>query len=87
MNWNMPYGLIRSLALSAVDHVSPLSDISVTTPPSAGGTPSPTAVAIKAMEPIDRAHLFVEGRHNELLRSMDKQQRVSVRIQTSFLRI
>ena len=82
MNWNMPYGLIRSLAPSAVDHVSPLSDMSVNTPPSAGGAPSPTAVAINAMKPIDRARLFLEGRHNELLRSMDKQQRVSVRIQT-----
>ena len=82
MNWNMPYGLIRSSAPSAVDHVSPLSDISVTTPPSAGGAPSPTAVAINAMKPIERAWLFVEGRHHELLKSMDKQQRVSVRIQT-----
>lgn len=81
MNWNVPYGLIRSTAPSAVDHISPLSDISVITPPSAGGAPSPTAVAIKAMKPIDRARLFVEGRHNELLGSMDKQQRVSVRIQ------
>ena len=81
MNWNMPYGLIRSTAPSAVDHISPLSDISVVTPPSTGGAPSPTTVAIKAMKPIDRARLFVEGRHNELLRSMDKQQRVSVRIQ------
>ena len=81
MNWNMPYGSIRSLEPSAVDHFSPLSDISVNTPPSAGGAPSPTAVAIKAMEPIGRARLFVEGRHNELLKSMDKQQRVSVCIQ------
>lgn len=81
MNWNMPYGLIGSLAPSPVDHVSPFSDLSVTTPPSAGGAPSPTAVAIKAMKPIDRARLFVGGRHNELLRSMDKQQRMSVRIQ------
>ena len=82
MNWNMPYGLMRYSAPSAADHFSPLSDISVTTPPSAGGAPSPTAVAINAMKPIDRARLFVEGRHNELLRSMDRQQRVSVRIQT-----
>ena len=81
MNWNMPYGTIRSLAPSAVDHTSPLSDINVTTPPYAGGAPSPTAVAIKAMEPINRARLFVEGRHTELLRSMDKQQRMSVHLQ------
>ena len=82
MNWNMPYGLIRSSAPRAVDHVSPLSDISITTPPSAGGPPTPTAVAVNAMKPIERAWLFVEGRHSELLRSMDKQQRVSVRPQT-----
>ena len=81
MNWNMPYGLVGSRAPSAVDHASPLSDISVNTPPSAGGPPSPTAVAIKAMEPINRARLFVEGRHTELLRSMDKQQKMSVHLQ------
>ena len=46
-----------------------LSDIGVTTPSSAGGAPFLTAVAVKAMKPIIRARLFVEGRHNELLRS------------------
>lgn len=76
MNWNMPYGAMRSSAARAVDHVSPLSDIVVTTPPSPNGAPSPMAVAVKEMTAIDRARLFVQGRHMELLKSMEKPQRV-----------
>lgn len=74
MNWNMPYGAIRSSASRVADYASPLSDIVVTTPSSPHAAPSPTTVAVRAMMPIDRARLFVEGRHNDLLKSMENKQ-------------
>lgn len=76
MNWNMPYGAMRSSASGAANYASPLSDIEVTTPSSPHAAPSPMTVAVRAMTPIDRARLFVEGRHNELLKSMENKQRV-----------
>ena len=36
------------------------------------------AVAVRAMTAVDRARLFVEGRQDDLLKSMGKQQRVCV---------
>lgn len=78
MNWNMPYGAMRSSAARAVDHLSPLSDIVVTSPPSPHGAPSPMTLAVKEMTAVDRARLFVQGRHMELLKSMEKPQRVTM---------
>lgn len=68
INWNMPYGAMRSSAARAADHISLLSAIVVTTSPSPNGASSPTAVAVRVMTAIDRARLFVEGRHNDLLK-------------------
>jgi hypothetical protein len=89
MNWNMPYGALRSSAARAVDHFSPFgptastpSDILVTTPtseqvgPSPRNAPSPMSVAVRGKIANDRARLFVEGRHDDLLRSLEKQERV-----------
>ena len=78
MNWNMPYGTMGISAASAVDHVSPLSDIVVTTPPSPRGASSPMTVAVREMTAIERARLFVEGRQMDLLKSLDIPQRTSV---------
>ena len=76
MNWNMPYGLARSGSATAADHVSPLSDILVTTPQSIHEAPSPMAVAVKATTATDRARLFLQARHYDLLQSMEKHQAV-----------
>lgn len=78
MNWNMPYGIMRSSATTAVDHVSPLSDIIVTTPSSPHGAPSPMAVAVKEMTAIERTRLFVQGRQMDLLRSLERPQRIAL---------
>ena len=76
MNWNMPYGAMRPPAARAADHPSPLSDVVVTTPPSQHGAPSPMAVAVREMSAVERARLFIQGRHMDLLESMDKSQSV-----------
>ena len=75
MNWNMPYGITIPRAAMAVDHTSPISDIQVATPSSTVDAPSPMAVTIKEITALDRARLFVEGRHDELLQSMRGKQR------------
>ena len=75
MNWTMPYGLSGVTATNPFDHASPLSDVVVATPPSLPDAPSPLATAIRDMTAIDRARLLTEGRHADLLRSMNKQQR------------
>ena len=89
MNWNMPYGALRSSTTKAIDHLSPFgvaastpSDILVATPasmrdgPSPTNAPSPMSRALIAKAANDRARLLVEGRHDDLLRSMEKQERV-----------
>ena len=76
MHWNMPYGLMKSPATGEQNHVSPLSDYSVATPPSPRDTPSPMAVAIKDTTRIDKTRLLVEGNHSDLLRALVKQERV-----------
>lgn len=78
MNWNMPYGAMRSSAATAVDHVSPLSDIVVTTPTSPCDASSPMTVAVREMTAIGRARLFVHGRQMDLLQSLENPQRMSV---------
>ena len=75
MNWNMPYGVLRPSTVNAADHVSPISDVQVATPSSNQGAPSPMAIAVAENTAMDRAKLFVEGKHNELLQSMGKRQR------------
>lgn len=76
MNWNMLYGAMRSLEARAVDHISPLRDIVVTTPPSPSGAPFPMAAAVREKTAIDRARLFIQGRHMDGLKSMEIPQRV-----------
>jgi hypothetical protein len=83
MNLNLPIGVLRSLVTMHPDHTSPaglatspMSDIVVETPVSIGNrpsprdAPSPMAIIAKMMSTNERALLFVEGRHFELLRSM-----------------
>ena len=68
---------MRSSAARTVDHVSPLSDIVVATPPSPRGAPSPMTLAVREMTAIERARLFVQGRQMDLLQSLETPQRMS----------
>jgi hypothetical protein len=77
----MPYGAMRRSGRMASGGPSPPvilpstpSDVGVATPSSANApsphtAPSPTSVA------VDRAHLFVQGKHSELLMSMNRLER------------
>ena len=70
-------GPLRPLA---IDHPSPAeSDISVATPPE-NFVVSPKAAsslskALNAKVAIDRAHLFLEGRIADLVKSMDNREK------------
>ena len=72
----MPYGTMRASTTTTMDHVSPFSDIMVTTPASPRATPSPMAVAVKELTTAERTSLFVQGRQMDLLRSLEKPQMV-----------
>ena len=76
MNWNMPYGILRYSNIGTGDHPTPLSDLTVATPKSQHDPPSPMAIAIQSVNALDRARLYVEGKHFELLVSMDSKQRM-----------
>lgn len=87
LNWNMPYGALSLSRSRNTDYPSPFapsvstpSDISVDTPPgnaalSPQNPPSPLSTALKRKTAIDRAHLFVQGRHDDLIRSMNNAER------------
>jgi hypothetical protein len=56
------------------------SDVVVTTPsstdaPSPHSVPSPMSVVLRQKAAMDRANLFLEGRHHELLGSMNSVER------------
>lgn len=83
MNLNLPIGVLRSLMTIYPDHTSPaspMSDIIVETPTSTGDRPSPRdaaspmTVVARMVSANERARLFVEGRHFELLRSMGMKE-------------
>ena len=70
--------MVASTSDTLSNHASPLSDMIVDTPPSQQNAPSPTSAAVQAMAVTDRTRLFTQGKHNEMLKSMDKQQRMWV---------
>src|SRR5580700_2212468 len=91
LNWNMPYGALNSSRSRDTGH-SPfgqfvstpgaISDVSMAATPansvsSPNNAPSPLSVALRKKTAIDRAHLFVQGKHDDLIRSMDKTERRS----------
>jgi hypothetical protein len=96
----MPNGALRSAHANATDHFSPLalaastpSDVLVTTPavnnalsPPAD-SPSGLSKALKNKTALERAHLFVEGKHDELIRSMTKQERVYVQAHKTLISV
>ncbi|KAH0553065.1 hypothetical protein GP486_006742 [Trichoglossum hirsutum] len=87
--WNMPYGAMKRSKSGVMDHLSPLgaastpSDILVTTPPVNANSPqthtsSLLAADLRMKKAVDRAHLFVAGRHDDFIRSMDQGERRSM---------
>ena len=56
-----------------------LSDIAIATPsagvPSLNDVHSPTSTALNMKKAVDRAHLFISGRHQDLIRSMGTEER------------
>ena len=78
MYWNLLYGAVGSPVVRAADHVSPVSDIVVTTPQSPRGAPSPMTVAVREMNTIERSRLLVQGKQMTLLKSLETHQRMSV---------
>jgi hypothetical protein len=83
MNFSLPIGILRSLMTIHPNDTSPagmvpspMSDIVVETLNSTGNRSSPRealspmAVVAKIMSANERALLFVEGKHFELLQSM-----------------
>ncbi|OAL35869.1 hypothetical protein AYO20_04775 [Fonsecaea nubica] len=91
--WNMPYGALRYSQAGPINHISPNvvastpagnSDIVARTPGSYGAqspatdSPSGLSRALRTKTALERAYLFVEGKHNELLRSMEKSERMTM---------
>jgi hypothetical protein len=98
MNWNMPYGALRSSRARAIDHFSPASPVPTLTPPSDVFVATPAAVsalsppadspsglskALQARRAVERAQLFVQGKHEELIKSMNKKEQLYEQVQTS----
>jgi hypothetical protein len=82
----MPYGAMRAAGRESLDHFSPFpvastpSDVAAITPGvNNAATPrdalSPLSRAILKSTAADRAYLFLGGRYDELLKSMNKGER------------
>ncbi|PMD49347.1 uncharacterized protein K444DRAFT_298311 [Hyaloscypha bicolor E] len=83
LRWNIPYrAFFGQCRLPSIDHPSPAkSDISVATPPedlvvSSKGISS-LSKTLNEKVSIDRAHLFLAGRINDLVKSMDRREKES----------
>jgi hypothetical protein len=86
----MPHGAPHLMVGRQIDHLSPRgysvptpgSDINVATPSvsadSPSDAPSPTKTLLRKKQALDRGHLFLQGRYDELLRSLDKDERMWV---------
>lgn len=89
LNWNMSYSAITAMKLTNLDHFSPIeavstpSDVAVATPHSNNAT-SPQRVvpslsrALERKIRTNRVQLFLQGRHDELMKSMTKSERLLV---------
>lgn len=83
----MPYGALRLLRGKEIDRLSPLgyttttpqSNIAIATPPAGAPSPngvhSPTSTALNMKKAVDQVHLFISGRHQDLIRSMGTEER------------
>ncbi|MCJ1472336.1 hypothetical protein MMC13_000983 [Lambiella insularis] len=90
LNWNMPYGTGRSSIGRSPSHciaspisLSGLTDIVVETPPdnnalSPNNAPSPLSQLQKRRVTIGRAHMFIQGRHSALVKSMRRDEKETI---------
>ena len=81
LRWNIPLKAFGPFKRLPIDHPSPaISDISVDTPPGDLALSSKTASSLSKVltekVAIERAHVFLEGRMNDLIKSMDHQEKV-----------
>jgi len=89
MKWNMPYVAMRFSRTGPINHVSPYAiipspaaEIKAYTPSASSAlsppaeSPSGLAKAVWLKTGLQRAHAFMQGEHDELLRTMDKPEQV-----------
>jgi hypothetical protein len=87
MVWNLPYRAFRSSSAIA-DHFSPFPDTpafihipnthisqSPRNVPSPNDAPTPTALAVRNKELNERARLFVQAKHEDLLKHMERPEK------------
>ncbi|KAL9608829.1 MAG: hypothetical protein Q9167_006347 [Letrouitia subvulpina] len=87
LNWNLPYGIMRSpnttSNVTSPAAISTPSDVVVATPSSneihsPRNAPSPLTRLHNSREAIHRAQMFIEGRYHELLRSMTREDKITM---------
>jgi hypothetical protein len=88
MTWNIPYKPSRKFMSQNLDQSSPPgqfaltpSDVSVGTPytnavASPNCAPSPLTSAIRRKKSVERARMFLEGNHQQLVASMSNEEQV-----------
>jgi hypothetical protein len=88
MTWNLPYKPSRRLMSKTFDHSSPFghsaptpSDVAIGTPfanaiASPNGVPSPLSSALRKKTSAERARMFLEGNHEQLIASMSSDEQV-----------
>jgi len=85
MAWNLPYRAFRSSS-TIVDHYSPFPDtpafihipithVSPRNVPSPNDAPTPTALAVKNQVLNERARLFIQAKHDDLFKHLEKSEK------------
>jgi hypothetical protein len=90
MGWNLPYRAFKSSS-TIVDHFSPFPDTpaflhipsthnsqSPRTVPSPNNAPTPTVLAIRNQTLNERARLFIQAKHEDLLKHMERPEKTQV---------
>lgn len=80
LRWNIPLKALGPFKRLPIDHPSPaISDISVATPPGdlalSSTTSSSLSKILNEKVSIERAQVFLEGRMNDLIKSMDHKEK------------
>ena len=87
LKWNIPLGLLRLQKFDLVNSPSPLGtevplpkDFHIHTPSGVvdfyheAASPVQLSAALASMGVIERALMFLQGRHNELVKSMNRME-------------
>ena len=87
LKWNVPLGLLRLQKFDPVNSPSPLGtevplpkDFHIHTPPGVvdshheATSPVQLSAALAFMGVVERARMFLQGRHNELVKSMNRME-------------